>query len=269
MVIALVVIVAAVVLAGLYFFMTKAEKMPRDGSWLASYKYAHRGLHNEEFPENSLPAFGNAVEKGYAIELDVHLSSDGELIVYHDNTLERMTEHSGKVEDYTAEQLAGMKLAGSEYTIPTLGQVFDKVGGKVPILIETKNEGVAGALEVKLYEALRNYKGLFAVQSFSPFSIGWFKKNAPDVIRGQLAADFREGAESVAGIKKFVIRNLLTNFLCRPQFISYCKEGIGRGVVRRLRKKGTSALAWTVRSREEADEAAPYADSIIFENYEP
>lgn len=261
--------VTAVLLAILYFFMTKVGGLPAHGAWLPQYRYAHRGLHNAEFPENSMGAFKNAVAHGCAIELDVHLSGDGVVVVYHDDTLERLTGHTGKVEDYTFVQLNEMKLDGSVYAIPSLEEVLAAVGGAVPILIETKNEGGAGALEEKLYALLETYRGKYAVQSFSPFSIGWFRKHAPEVLRGQLSSNFREGATHIAWIKRFMIRHLLTNFLCRPHFISYDKDGVGRPVARRLRKEGCAVLAWTIHSKAEQEQTAAFADTIIFENFQP
>ncbi len=260
--------VIAIIMVAIYFFMTAGKKMPEEGHFLTTYKYAHRGLHNGRYPENTIPAFKNAVEHGYGMELDVRLSSDGKVVVFHDNTLERITGKTGKVEDYTAAELTSMKILGTEYAIPLLEDVFAEVDGKTPILIETKSEGSAGALEPALYEALKGYAGAYAVQSFSPLSIGWFYKNAPNVVRGQLSSFFTEGAEHIAKYKRFMIKHLLTNVLCRPNFISYETVGAGNAVVRRLRRSGIPVLAWTVRSKAEEEKLSPFVDTVIFENYE-
>ncbi len=265
----LIILLIALAVLAIYLFMTCAQRMPDDGKWLKDYKYAHRGLHDPSRPENTLAAFTAAMEKGYGIELDIHLSSDGELIVFHDNTLDRITGMTGKVEDYSAAQLTQMAVCGTGHTIPTLKEVLAAVGGRVPLLIETKNEGGAGPLEVRLSALMKDYDGHFAVQSFSPFSIGWFAKNDPGVLRGQLSSRFHEGAEHIAPIKRFVIRHMLTNFLAKPQFVSYETDGISSSIIRRMRRCGLYSLVWVVRSAKTQAATAKYVDTIIFEDYTP
>ena len=245
-----------------------AGKKPKQ-QWLVEYRYAHRGLHDETYPENTIPAFLKAAAQGYAIELDVHLSKDGELVVFHDGLLERMTGKQGRVEDYTAKELQTFTLGKTRYTIPLLKEVLEQINGGVPILIETKNEGMGGKLEVQLYEMMRKYQGRYAVQSFSPFSIGWFKKNAPEVLRGQLSGGFAAGAEHIAKINRVLLSQLLTNFLCRPNFISYEEKRVNACVVQRLKKGGIPVLCWTVRSEAQEKEARRYANTVIFEGYCP
>jgi len=259
--------VVAAALVAVYFWMTAGKRMNGEGRWLLEYAYAHRGLHNESWPENTLPAFENAIKNGFGIELDVHLSRDGHVVVFHDHTLGRLTGAAGKVEEKTLEELQALRIAGSEYTIPTMRQVLDLVAGRTPLLIETKNEGGAGELEVKLEELMRGYAGRYAVQSFSPFSIGWYRKHAPQVLRGQLSTDFKEGADHIAPVKRFMVRYLLTNFLCRPNFISYDERVISTGIVQRLRRTGVPALAWTVRSSQREETVRGCADGVIFEGY--
>lgn len=261
------IIIAIVVLGVLYCFMTGAREA-KDGEWMKAWSFAHRGLHNERMPENSMDAFQSAIEHGYAIELDVHLSKDGHVVVFHDNALARVTGEQGMVEDYTLHELRQMKLAGTQSVIPTLAEVLALVGGRVPILIETKNTGGAGQLEVDLYEIMRHYQGKYAVQSFSPFSMGWFRKNAPEVLRGQLSATFTYGADEIPKWKRFMLKHLCTNFVCRPQFISYEIEGRRLPVVRRMRRKGLPVLVWTVRSEQCKRLVLADADAVIFENFE-
>ena len=256
-------------IVALYFYMTQSRKLPDRGKWLIEYNYAHRGLHDNENPENTLGAFENAVNNNYAIELDVQLSKDDKIMVFHDNNLKRLTGVNGKVKDYTTEELGAFKINNTNFGIPLLSNVLQLVNDKVPLLIETKNEGFAGELEVSLYEILKDYKGKYAVQSFSPFSISWFKKNAPDVIRGQLASDFKEPEKNKPKIFYFSLKHLIINFISRPQFISYDKSGIEAGIIRRLRKFGTGVLCWTIKNKNEQAHVEPYTNSIIFENFEP
>lgn len=264
--IGVILISVGIIAAVLYFFMTAAHPVT---SWLKEYNYAHRGLHNEKFPENSVPAFENALQQGYAIELDVHLSKDGTLMVFHDDELLRMTGMPGKVEDYTADELREMKLGDSIYCMPTLDEVLVKVAGKTPLLIELKNIGRAGDLEIELCKKMMDYKGRFAVQSFSPFSMRWFYKNAPEILRGQLSATFYSGADIIPRWQRWTLRHLMTNVICRPNFINYEQSGIARNIIKRLRKRGLPILAWTVRTDKEEREVSPFADALVFEGIRP
>lgn len=256
----------AVVIAVLYFLLTRGEPVK---SWLTEYRYAHRGLHGGSVPENSMPAFELAAEKGYGIELDVHLSRDGLPVVFHDDNLERMTGVDKPVSDLTSIELANLSLAGSSEGIPLFSDVLKLVAGRVPILVEIKNTGRAGELEKKTYELLKNYSGRFAVQSFSPFSVRWFKENAHGVLRGQLSARFDDMKKHLPAYQIFGLKNLLVNILARPNFISYEINSLPKGVVSRLRKKGIAVLGWTVRSEDEREKAIRYCDTVIFENIRP
>lgn len=263
--------VAAIAIAAIifYFWATAGNRPNAHARWLIAWKYAHRGLHDDVYPENSMPAFKAAMEAGFGIELDVHLSKDGEVIVFHDDNLKRMTGIDGRPEDYTRAELADMRLDGSEWGIPTLREVFDLVQGRVPILIETKSLGLAGALEPALYEMLKTYEGPYAVQSFSPFSMGWFKRFAPKVLRGQLSGRGKTPKNGVPSWKILMVKLLLTDIWARPNFISYKWDHISAKVVQRLRKKGVMALAWTVHNEWEARQVKPFCGTIIFEGFRP
>lgn len=235
---------------------------------LSTY-YAHRGLHNANKPENTLPAFKAAVSCGFGIELDVRLSADKTVVVIHDDDLTRLADMPGKVEDYTADELSAMSILGSGYGIPTLKEVLKCVNKQVPLLIEIKSEGAAGKLEEEVYKILAPYDGEYAIQSFSPLSLRWFMKNSPQTVRGQLACGFSKGAEHISAFKKFFVKNLLTNFLCRPNFISYEYTGAGTGVVKRLRKSGLPIIVWTINRQEELNRVFFESDSVIFEGFTP
>ncbi len=250
---------------------------PQEKTWLTEFQYAHRGLHDEEVAENSLQAFRNAVEAEFAIELDVQLSKDGKIMVFHDRDLERMTGVSGRLKDRTYRELRNLRLKDTDQKIPTLEEALAVVDGKVPLLIEIKNRGMAGELERRLYNTLLDYEGKYAIQSFSPFSVRWFRRNAPHIYRGQLACNFWKCNEfSVSKIKRFLIANLLmiiqklgVNFICKPNFISYELHKVNSRLIKRLRRKGTPIFAWTVRNHEQYDDAKQYTDSVIFEGFRP
>ena len=235
-------------------------------SWLVENYIAHRGFHDQDAPENSLLAFENAIKKGYAIELDVHLISDREIVVIHDDTLKRVTSKDGYVKNLKSEDLKNYKLMGTEEYIPTLKEVLKLVDGQVPLLIEIKNNGKVGELESKLYQMLKNYKGEFAVQSFNPYSLQWFNINAPEILRGQLSGNLKNA--KLGFFKKFTLKRMLLNkSVSKPNFISYEAEALPNRYVKKY--KNLPLLCWTVRSQEQYNKVIKYCDNIIFENFEP
>ncbi|MBE9098515.1 glycerophosphodiester phosphodiesterase family protein [Vacuolonema iberomarrocanum] len=239
-------------------------------NWILSKPIAHRGLHNDsDAPENSLKAFGYALEQGYPIELDLNLLSDGNLAVFHDKDLVRMTGAAGTIHEQDSETIKKLKLSNTEEYIPLLDEVLELVNGKVPILIEIKNEGEVGELEQTLLNKLSSYSGEYAIQSFNPLSISWFKQNAPHILRGQLSGDFRF-EENLEWYKKILLRNLLMNWSSSPHFIAYDINAlpsipviISRQIFR------TPVIAWTIKSDQDKVKALKYADNIIFDHISP
>lgn len=235
-------------------------------SWLVKDYIAHRGLHTKELPENSIGAIINALEAGYPIELDVRQIADGNIVIFHDESLARMTHRDGYTKNLVTSELSSYKLAGTEFTIPTLEEVLQIVDGQVPLLIEIKNEGKVGELESKLWSLLKNYNGEFAIQSFNPYTLEWFKINAPHVWRGQLSSFFKK--VNLSFFKKFVLKRMLLNKkVSCPNFISYDTHFLPNYYVKRYKK--IPLLAWTVNSQSEYMRVVKYCDNIIFEGFEP
>lgn len=234
-------------------------------SWLVEKYVAHRGLHDGESPENSLSAFEKAIEKGYVIELDVQQIADGTVVVFHDTSLSRMTGQDGYLKNLITEDLSACYLEGTKETIPTLKQALDLINGRTPIIIEVKNTLKVGSLESATLEILKNYKGQFAIMSFNPYVLSWFKENAPEILRGQLSAFFKKDKLSL--VKKVVLKKMLLNKVAQPNFIAYEAEHLPNRYVRKF--NNLPLLAWTVRSQEEYMRVVKYCDNIIFENFEP
>lgn len=237
-------------------------------SWLVSQKIAHRGLHNSKSaPENSRQAFENAILNNFAIELDVHIISDGTLVVIHDDTLDRTTNSKGEVKSLTKRDLANIKLKGTNESLPTFDEVLKLVKGKVPLLIEVKNEGKVGELEEKLYETLKKYKGKYAIQSFNPFVLKWFRINAPEVWRGQLSGSFK--GEKLSYVKKVILKRMLLNDrVSKPDFISYDHRALPNKYV--LKYGELPLLAYTIRSNQNMKNAKLNGvDNFIFEDFIP
>ena len=236
-------------------------------SWLVKQKIAHRGLHDEVSPENSLSAFKKAVEKGYAIETDVQMTADGILLVFHDEILDRMTDGKGLISQKNFNEICNYTLKNSEEKIPLLSEVLSLVGGKVPLLIEIKSHKNIGAEEEKIKAMLEKYDGQYAFQSFNPFIVKWFKDNMPDVKSGVLSSFFKDVKLSV--FQKIILKNLWLNKLAKPDFVSYNVDDAAN--FKKLSKiKGTlPILFWTVRSTEQMRLVSEKCDNIIFEDFLP
>ena len=182
--------------------------------FLYSNLIAHRGLHNDKYPENSIGAFKRAIRKNYIIELDVHLIKDGTVVVFHDDNLYRMCGKRKEIKDYTYSELRKLKLLNTNYTIPTLESVLKLIGGRVPVIVELKYDLKAGILEKEVSKFLDNYNGEFCVKSFSPLSILWFKKNRPNYIRGLLISN------KARNFKERLMHSFIPFLVCKPDFIS-------------------------------------------------
>ena len=235
--------------------------------------HAHRGLYaqDQSVPENSLPAFAAAAEKGYGMELDIQLSLDGEVVVFHDDTLARMCGIGGRVDAFPLARLREMPLAGTAERMPLLTEVFDTVAGKAPIIIELKtgprNEELCrkGLALMRAYQ--KQYGGAFCVESFDARIVAWFRKNAPDILRGQLT-DSPRALGSGRPVLDFIAGNLLSNVIARPQFIAH---GLGRktALTRFAEACGAMPVYWTARPGDDAAALEEYYDAVIFEHYAP
>ena len=238
----------------------------------AEWDYAHRGLWDNDMgiPENSLPAFSRAIREKAAIELDVHLTKDRQLVVIHDSSLKRMCGVDEKVEDMTYAELEGLSLAGTEYTIPLLSQVLHLVQGRVPLLIEIKTSSAKDTEICSfLYKQLEFYNGRFMVQSFNPFALKWFRQHAPQILTGQLAT-----APADLPDVNIVLRTaswlLLINLISRPDFISYrlrYADCISVRINQLIYR--TPVFVWTIRSMNEYRQGIAQYSTVIFENFIP
>lgn len=249
------------------FLICPSLKRHKDEEKLKGLYIAHRGLHNiaQGVPENSMTAFKKAVEAGFAIENDIHLTKDGEVVVFHDDTLTRVCGVEGRVEDKTLKELKQLNLLGTDEKIPTLRECLDLVKGQVPLLIEFKVVGGnAKALCQKANEILKGYEGLYFVQSFYPNVLSWYKKNRPDVCRGQLSTAFK-GEE----FYKKLLGCLVSNLVARPHFVSYewkYHKKLSRRITALL---GATPVCWTLQSQSELDSSKPHFKTYIFELFIP
>lgn len=264
---------AVLILLPLLYLGSIAPRMiakPNMGAF-RSYFYAHRGLYNNrsEAPENSLEAFKRAVEAGYGMELDVRLTKDRIPVVFHDETLERMCGQSGRVCDYTYEELKAFKLGVSEERIPLFADVLKLVDGRTPLIVELKIETMETTLCPIADKLLSGYKGLYCIESFNPLALWWYRLHRGKVARGQLSTAFAKDHEG-NGPHHFAIQELLLNFISKPDFIAYNFKHSGI-LSRRIccNVFGATAVAWTIRSEADLQKARKQFDLFIFEGFRP
>lgn len=226
---------------------------------------AHRGLWRDGIDENTLEAINAAAEAGLAAEIDVRLSGDGVPVVYHDTTTLRLGGEEAKVSELSASEL---KASGTPNngTIPTLREALEEVGGRVPLLVEVKQEGPVGELETATAVALGQAQAQAAVQSFNPRSVGWFRRNDPERLRGMLSAAFNETPMHPA--VKALLRSHLPTVCTRPDFIGYDIEALPHRYTENVaRMLGIPLIGWTVRSPHMREGVA--VARIIFEGFVP
>lgn len=232
-------------------------------SWLLNKPIAHRGLWGNGIVENTLSAYKNAVDNGYPIEIDLYSSKDGVLFSFHDTFLKRMTGAEGLIYEKTAKELKELNLLDGNEKIPTFDEVLSLVDGKVPLLIELKDQPNNAYVD-KVVERLKDYKGEFAIQSFNPLYIKRVKELAPEFIRGILAT--KTHSKTLPFIKRQVVKNMLLNFLIKPDFISYSFEDLP---LKKRKIKNTPLISWTITSQADYEKIKPFVKNIIFEHFIP
>ena len=225
-----------------------------------SYIIAHRGIHdNKNIYENTLESFKIAIKKGYIIELDVRITKDKQIVVFHDNNTKRITYQERIVEESTYQELNNQNII----YIPLLSEVLDLVSGKVPLLIELKQTNKVGELESLFMKIMKKYKGKYAIQSFNPNVLYWFKRNYPKVLRGQLA--YKYNKQKISTIKKVILSNMLLNIVTKPNFISYKYNELSVSKINKYKKKNIHLIGWTITNEREFNHYKQYYDNLICE----
>lgn len=243
-------------------------------SWLTARPVAHRGLHHAQggIIENTESAVQAALDGGYAIEVDLQLTADGEAMVFHDYGLERLTEGSGLVIEHTAAALKKVRFKASSDRMQTLGELLDQVAGRATLMLELKSRWQdIGPLERRVADVLEGYEGPASVMSFDPYSMIAMRAIAPHLIRGLVSERFEPNEEwrfmSVG--QRLSLRHGLAMPECDPHFLHYHVKGLPYGPTRLFRQLGRPVLTWTVRTPQERETAARYADQMIFEGFRP
>ncbi len=239
-------------------------------SWLIGRPIAHRGFHDlaKGIPENTVRAAQEAVNRSLAVECDVQLTADGEAVVFHDEDLGRLAGVEGRVADLSLRDMQRLRIGGTDAAPPSLAELLHLIAGRVPVLIELKSDGRPGPIESAVLRDLRAYSGAAAVLSFSPWSLRWFRRHAPDIVRGQISGAYRERGE-LGPLRRFARRHLLTLAISRPHVVAHEIGCLGLPAARLWRRFGGPLLAWTARSPADYVVARRLADAVIFEGFEP
>ncbi|MBQ6263610.1 MAG: glycerophosphodiester phosphodiesterase [Clostridia bacterium] len=265
-------ILIAIIVSALHFPLLVfliAPRRPKEEKVRPFYgrNIAHRGLFSADqtVPENSLAAFSRACESGYGMELDVQLSRDGQVVVFHDDTLNRMCGVNSRVDELSYNELHELSLKKTDQRIPLFSEVLETVAGREPLIVELKTCGKRAELCKKTYDLLNGYEGEYCIESFDPFIVRWFKKNAKQVFRGFLSQPPKHYGDSFKDkITGTLLGRLLFNFFARPEFIAY-KIGKKPLSVRLCLALGAVPIAWTSHDPKSEENH----DVVIFEHYEP
>ena len=265
--------IAAVIWGIWLFSMIPSLRKRPEMKELRKFDYAHRGLHDRAngIPENSLAAFARAADMGYGMELDLHRTLDGKLVVMHDDSLKRTCGADLMVHEKTLEELKEYRLEETRERIPTFGEVLALVNGRTPLVIELKTvKGDYRELCAAVCRELEGYQGCYCIESFDPRVLWWLRRNRPDMVRGQLTEHFRRHGTMVNPIGDFLMHNLFVNVLSRPDFIAYQhldRKSLSLRLCRKL--YGVAEFNWTVRDRLTHKKIREDGGIVIFENYLP
>ena len=263
-------LIAGLLLAALYLFLIAPScRRPHD-SRLRGWLYAHRGLHdgNKNVMENSMAAFELAVEKGYGIELDVQLTRDNRLVVYHDASLKRLCGVDRRICHMDWASLPPLP-DGSR--IPLLTEVLGMVDGRAPLMVELKRGGGAARVARAAHRELETYHGPYCVESFNPIALRYFRRHAPHILRGQLSVGGAWRKSNLNPLSHFALKYLLPNALSRPHFVA-CSVPEDRSLSMWLMKHvfRLPLACWTVRDQQTLDYARREGYRYpIFECFEP
>ena len=229
--------------------------------WLTQWEYAHRGLHGNGVPENSLLGAKRAIEASMGIECDIQRSADGQAMVFHDWKLDRLTEVEAETATLSASELQQLHYSGSTEQIATLPDLLELIAGRVPLLIEIKskpNYDVHASCATVAGD-LQGYTGEFAVMSFDPRVARWFRKNMPQICAGLVMREDEHGYTQMAWQRRLAL------WLAKPYFLAYHIAALPCPWVARLRESGMPILTWTVNSAEFRARALANADALVSE----
>ena len=239
-------------------------------TWIKNDFIAHRGLHtlDKTVPENTLLAFQKAMDRGYAIEFDINVMKDGTVVCFHDPDFKRLCGVDKALSELNFEDVKSFRILQSNEYIPSLKEVLEFIDGKVPLLIELKPLGDNNLLCQQFMEVMKVYKGVWAMHSFHPMTIFWFKKNHPEVVRGQVTEFFRDDPK-MKKLTKFLMKTMALNIFTKPDFINYGVKDMPNKYLDRQIKKGMTVIGYASQSQEQFDMVKKYYHNSVFEYFIP
>lgn len=243
----------------------KIRRSAKSLDFLLNGPIAHRGLFDQQYPENSLGAFALAAQAGLVSELDVQLTFDGHPVVFHDDDLFRMTGQPGKVSTFTLHQLKKLHLLQTAETIPTLQEVRRALPQAAGLLVEIKSAPHMAQVSRAVWQTLQNSPFPWAVESFDPLALLWFTQHIPQLPRGMLIAQKNQ----YHPLQNTLLAPELVQLIIQPDFWAYDLKTLPNKHSRFLRQKGTAVLSWTIHTPEEWQKAQLYSDNLIFDSIRP
>jgi glycerophosphoryl diester phosphodiesterase len=239
--------------------------------WLVARPIAHRGLHDKSrgVIENTAGAFAAAIAGNYAIECDLQITADGEAVIFHDDTLDRLTDEKELVKAKKAKELQRIAIRDSSDRMQTLGELLDQAGGKAPLIIELKSHWNGEVeLAARALKVLEPYPGPYALMSFDPDMIAAVAELSPHTVRGITADRVVHPYYNFLPIERRIgLRHFTHLARTRPHFLSYNFRDLPFAPVQQFRAAGFPVITWTIRSREEESQALRYCDQVTFEGY--
>lgn len=227
-------------------------------SWLKNGVIYHRGKHGGNVKENTIESIKEAIKDNLAVEIDVLLAGDDNVVVSHDDSLKRVFNVDKKISELSYEEISDL----TNGEVPLFKDVLELVNDKIGLMIEVKSNSV-GKLEEKVYELLKGYKGRYVIVSFNPFSLRYFKKKDPSIIRGQLSYNYKNSKYNF--LLRFILRNMLFNIFSKPYFISYGIESVNMNLLAKYRKKGYFIIGWTYKDERSKNILSKVYDNMIVE----
>ncbi len=243
----------------------------RDLRWLVDRPITHRGLHAGSIIENTEAAFAMAIKHSYSIECDVQLTRDGEAVVFHDDTVDRLLDDTGPVKGFTVKQLKNMKFKRSKNRMQTLGELLDQVAGQQTLVIELKSHWTNdSALALRALDVLSHYHGPYALMSFDPDLMAYVAEHSPTTVRGITADRVTDSYYNALPLaRRLEMRSFSHLPRSRPHFVSFDFNGLPFAPVAAIRGAGYPVISWTIESESHAAHALRYSDQVTFQNYHP
>ncbi|PAT01355.1 hypothetical protein CI105_07190 [Candidatus Izimaplasma bacterium ZiA1] len=237
----------------------------KDMKWIKQGKFAHRGLHDEKLPENSLGAFKNAISHNYDIELDIRMTQDNQIVVVHDSNLKRLCNKNVIIEKTKYSEIKKLTLLETDEKIPLLTDVLDILPRSTNLLIELKSSKKYKVMINKLIDIMGSYSNKYAIHSFDPRILIRFKKVNPLIIRGQISKKY----SCIKLVYGPLLTHLAFNIFSRPDFINYNIKNLPKKQLDRLKNKGILILSYTARTEHEYSFVKDRYDNAVFEKIRP